>query len=251
MPIDRQSLEIFHREPDEHKREKFHDSLLSHIEDSLNDAECFVGRGSIAKVVSLKIPEGHKMLCAKFTDTDRKFGTINYSEKLNVSPFHNDVKAEAGFLDDLQMVDSAVSVPEPYYFFEKKFTGAEPEGQERIKSFLVMEQLNAVSFDDVFEGRSELPETFSPDDFFRQLDDFIAAMHSRKVYHRDLHEGNVMIDIPSGRPRVVDFGSAAHATEYDAYEEWRPGKVENRFLRDENCTSRLRRLVTRYLTKNR
>jgi serine/threonine protein kinase len=75
------------------------------------------------------------------------------------------------------------------------------------RKYLVMEQLNAVSVRDIFEGKEELPQLFDFESFFKKLEHFVVEMHEAGVYHRDLHEGNIMIDKVTGAPYVIDFGT--------------------------------------------
>jgi serine/threonine protein kinase len=51
------------------------------------------------------------------------------------------------------------------------------------------------------------------------LKEFVSRLHERGIYHRDLHEGNIMIDVNDGRPCVIDFGASTYATDYDAYRD--------------------------------
>lgn len=83
------------------------------------------------------------------------------------------------------------------------------EDQEGGLKYLLMERLNAVSIEDVACGRAELPESFDFHKFSVALKKYIEDMHDVfNVYHRDLHEGNIMIDKVTGMPYVIDFGTS-------------------------------------------
>ena len=77
------------------------------------------------------------------------------------------------------------------------------------KFFVIqMEKLDAVSLKDIREKNLPLPENFNIDECFLDLTLYVAEMHKLGIYHQDLHEGNIMIDLKTGKLRVIDFGRA-------------------------------------------
>lgn len=104
-----------------------------------------------------------------------------------------------------ELETSKIGVPCPYYVVE---IGA--------KKVMAMEKLPAKSVDDILHGRGSLPAWLDIDTFFDELEQFITAMHSLGVYHRDLHFGNVMIRQSAVAPEdgkwgyVIDFGVSGH-----------------------------------------
>ncbi len=46
-----------------------------------------------------------------------------------------------------------------------------------------------------------------------ELLDALQAIHERGVYHRDIKPPNIMLELPSHRPKLIDFNIAAKATE--------------------------------------
>lgn len=122
------------------------------------------------------------------------------SEFYNQGNCFTDVAGEARFLEDLQGIDDDVRVPKVY--------GTISVYDPKRADVLVMERLNAVSVKDVVEMRASLPESFDMNSFFKKLSVFLKKMHDRGIYHRDLHEGNIMIDVTTGNPYVIDFGSS-------------------------------------------
>jgi serine/threonine protein kinase len=46
-----------------------------------------------------------------------------------------------------------------------------------------------------------------------QLLDALDAMHSNGIYHRDIKPANVMLELPTHRPKLIDFNIAAKASE--------------------------------------
>ncbi len=73
--------------------------------------------------------------------------------------------------------------------------------------------------DDVLQGRADLPVNFDLASFRNDLVDFVQKIHEAGIYHRDLHEGNIMIDKETGEIYVIDFGAAS-----EFYGEPEPGE---------------------------
>ncbi len=114
----------------------------------------------------------------------------------------NGVEKEMSFND--MLFKKGIHVPAPvcavitngkdYFFMEKKGYG--------------------VSVDDLLKDDSggkveELPPNFDFKKFFETLRREVKKMHDEKVYHRDLHAGNILID-ENGEPVIIDFGDAAY-----------------------------------------
>lgn len=81
-------------------------------------------------------------------------------------------------------------------------------------AMITMERINGRSLEQVLAD-GKLPEGFQIDDFFDKLKKFIIAMHAMGIHHRDLHEGNVMIDFNTLLPVVIDFGLSSKFYETD------------------------------------
>ncbi len=79
-------------------------------------------------------------------------------------------------------------------------------------SVLVLEKLNAITLKQAIQNPGSIPENFNPETFFSKLESYITAMHNTcRVHHRDLHDSNIMIDLETGDPRVIDFGRSVDA----------------------------------------
>jgi len=116
------------------------------------------------------------------------------------------VEDEAQFLLELQSLKSEVKVPNPLFSLEATVKD-EVNGKLKNKSILCMETLNGTTLKDIFDRKKELPENFDIIKFCSALGSFIKTMNEEYgIYHRDLHEGNVMIDNETGMPCVFDFG---------------------------------------------
>ncbi len=91
---------------------------------------------------------------------------------------------------------------------------------EEGKDYLFMERVEGFSVNDFVTKNlfSELPPNFDFMKFFKELRDIAAKMHEKKIFHRDLRGGNIMID-KSGKPVIIDFGDAVvnHLSSEDPY----------------------------------
>jgi len=84
------------------------------------------------------------------------------------------------------------------------------------KSWLMMETIDGHTVKEVLGDNSLLPEKFDYKTFCDSLDEQITKMHkgdsrSEGIYHRDLHDGNVMID-KEGLPVIIDYGTAVEGS---------------------------------------
>ncbi len=122
------------------------------------------------------------------------------TEDIHDVDFYLSPSKEQSFQDELRNLGTKARVPKVY---------ACCEGGENNHRFLMMEALPAVSIADILEGKALLPEDFDLEAFQADLENFIDKMHKdRAIYHRDLHEGNIMIGKEKGEAFVIDFGAA-------------------------------------------
>jgi serine/threonine protein kinase len=156
-------------------------------EDLLNDITKRLGQGMTAEVCFLA---SNEKLCLKIYK--------NKTEEIK-GIFFLSPEDEMYIQDRVSLIRGDARSPKVYCSFEDREGGLK---------YLLMERLDAVSIEDVFVGRAELPENFDFDKFSVALKKYIEEMHSFDVYHRDLHEGNIMIDKNTGMPYVIDFGAS-------------------------------------------
>lgn len=144
-----------------------------------------IGEGKSGRVIgSVRSPE----LCYKvlFPPERQPSGT-------------NDIAIEADLQGDVAKLGTIAGVRAPKVKFFVK---------NKIVRAIAMERLDAVSIKDVLEGTAPLPPAFNAGKFFASLRAYIAGIHEKGYYHRDLHGGNVLIDNETSMPRVIDFGHA-------------------------------------------
>lgn len=174
-------LEIFFNDPnfEEQSRlklEQYHDLIL-------NQAGVLLGTGNTAKVFFHPRWEG---FCTKIlTDTS----SSNFSLSL---------PDEAKIMSDLDFLQvSGARIPKTYSYY-----------QNGNIQFYVMERIVGITIEDLIREHKRPGANFNVEKFFNAVDDFVSAMHEQKIYHRDLHKGNIMIDTKTGEPRIIDFGAA-------------------------------------------
>lgn len=160
------------------------------ITESLEDLTKSLGQGNTADVRFLELDN---LVCLKI---------YKKSEQVPDGIYYVSPEKEREFLENLQNLDTKVRVPKIYASFEIDQMG-------ELHRFIMMEALNAVSVDDVLQNRATLPKDFDWISFEKDLLDFAEKIHERGIYHRDLHEGNIMIDKDTLQAYVIDFGASS------------------------------------------
>lgn len=190
-----------------------------------------LGKGMSAKVIaSVRNPEvAYKVF---FSMSSQPLGTNDIATEAELQR----AVAELGELH-------GVRAPKLHYFIENTNMRA-----------IAMERLHAVSIHDVLDGLAPLPATFDYDRFFSALEAYVNALHKRGYYHRDLHGGNVLIDLETGMPYVIDFGMSTHTiVEDEAYSKDVPMSGQMRkmvYTADERMLRALRKEMLSFKEEN-
>jgi serine/threonine protein kinase len=174
--------------------EKFNDKeIIDCMESVLKNSEK-IGAGKNANVFDLP---GYEELCVK---------------KLFRTPtvMINPIDTEAEIQQDV----FEMGIPTPMYY--KKLRD-NTNGQE----YLVMERIDGYSVGDILDGinkgvRPEHQEklktlmgNYDYDDFLEKINEMVARLHENNLYHRDLHIGNIMVNM-KGEPIIIDWGAAGY-----------------------------------------
>lgn len=190
------------------------DEVLARIEE-IRAGDCVIGEGKTAKVY----------ICEKDPWSCYKIINSAYYPRLKVDQ-------EMKFMDEA--IKLGIRVPLPIFSMM----------DGNVES-LAMERVNGQSIKEIVEDDLGLPENFDLNNFFAELNDFLRILHMNRIYHRDLHEGNIMID-DKGKPWIIDFGDAVRAfSEEEAYVSHfmnpKTKRLENmRYTSDENNLAKIR-----------
>lgn len=212
------------------------ENMSYYIAELIKNFDSKLGDGQTAEVHSL---ESNENLCCKI---------INIAEGTDEVPFNSPAQ-EMHFLSTLSDLTVA-RVPKPHCA-----VSCDSQEIRDVLDFkygmklLFMEKLNAVSVRDVIQKREQMPISFDYHSFFNKLGKFLEEMHYLKVFHRDLHDGNIMIDRETGEPYVIDFGSAVrHYGDESPYVD-RSVLGDIRYVSDEVNLSRVAKLAREFIIK--
>lgn len=147
-------------------------------EEARNGQYEMIGDGATACVYASK---KHPELCYKIITS-----AADYSLSSNV-------QGEMRMQNTISQLNvNGVRAPKPYYYH-----------MDEQNHLCIMERMPAATLEEIRLGQKELPKDF---DIEKRLDDlrtFIAQMHEDLgIYHRDLHDRNIMFDLNNGT--IVD-----------------------------------------------
>ncbi len=74
--------------------------------------------------------------------------------------------------------------------------------------YIAMERLKGMSLEDYFEKKNKLPGLSQTLRIAKEMLAGLAAAHDRGLVHRDIKPGNIWLEAPTGRVRLLDFGLA-------------------------------------------
>jgi len=196
----------------------------------LNEGENIIGEGNAAKVFFVGHSPSH---CVKVIKSELGEDAVQFPIDTE-----RDIQEKASRLNVGRRF-----VPYPSF--------AVPKTEDNDTEMLVMERVNGVSIRDVLENSESFPASFNVYQFFEKLQEYIDSLHENNIYHRDLHEGNVMIDNDTGLPWIIDFGASQESIgsdEEEIYNLRTIGSVTRRLLNDNNSVNTLRKKVLQYLS---
>lgn len=146
-----------------------------------------LGSGSFGKTVVLKDPDINELFVAK-----------KYEPKIK----EDREKFYRNFLEEIRILykmnhRNIVRIYN-YYAYESIYSG-----------YILMEFIDGKTIGEYFKTYNECIPLFSddptPDSIFIQLIDAFAYIEKHHIIHRDIREGNIMIDT-TGTVKVIDFG---------------------------------------------
>lgn len=122
-------------------------------------------------------------------------------DAINIYKTENNIKRESELLQEVsQKINvKGARVPKFHYY----------QANSEIH-FMVMENLNAITLEEAMKKRNNFPSDFDAEKFFDSLEKFVTELNKNRIYHKDLHKGNIMVDKNDGTCYVIDFGTAGH-----------------------------------------
>lgn len=88
--------------------------------------------------------------------------------------------------------------------------------QTPSKIFLVMDFVKGGKLESLIEF-DKLPESTAKI-LFLQLLDALEYLHASKITHRDLHPGNIMVDMETKSLKIIDFGCSDHFSKDETFD---------------------------------
>ncbi len=73
---------------------------------------------------------------------------------------------------------------------------------------MVQDYVNGCTIEDILQNYEKIEVLFSQRQFFEALNHMLEVIHFYGIYHRDLHERNVMVNYKTGMPVIIDWGKS-------------------------------------------
>lgn len=245
--------------------ERLEKMVIALIKELLESQKNYIGEGMTAQVHSSNEDDGYCFKVISYRDAKGKNIpppivpiTTEYKPIGGEQAYHLPEK-EGAFLEALAGTSKHAIVPEPccWAVYETEQDGPEYYSSEHLH-VLTMKRLAAVSLRDVLEKDAPLPETYNHEEFFKNLRLFVAEMHAKGIYHRDLHEGNIMVDVKTGKPCVIDFGKSVFCSSNEreediyAFSYYKDGrKYDSRYIPDDDFMDRTEQLISSHTARQK
>lgn len=230
-PEFRFELGLNQAETPEHIEGRLVDFVEHHYQKRTN-----LGKGKTAEVWVGKPPEFHKDLCIK---TAYELGQSVNSLATEFS-YH------------VQFEQAGVRVPRAIAYVR----GA---GSSLIDGFLAMEAIEGDTLEEYLHKRWANGQRLSIAEYkdtMQDIDEQIAKAHDAKLFHRDLHLNNILIN-ENGQAVIIDFGDAVRGLGSDddlsiyRGQVVREGRiVPKNFLRDDNYSTEFNRILKEFWPKD-
>ena len=164
------------------------------------------------KTESVEVGRGENGMVFEYVRQETQRGGVVF--KMFTRPtasFQNDIFSEAAYQTDVAAFaatqkDTRIGVPQLYYMmrFKKGYV-------------LAMEKIDGYSIKDIFTNKIRLPDDFDYDAVENALEEFVSRMNAAGYHHRDLREGNIMIDMhpedeAAPLAHIIDFGLCIKAS---------------------------------------
>ncbi len=198
-------MESFSFTPETQKREDFEIIRQKSLDFlfSFEKPEFYMDKGGVGTVYEIGNNFCIKILDERHTSPNRHL--------FNLGNTPND---EAYFQDRMSHIPFEGKTSSPKLF------GTVSSQVEGEKNALIMEKLNAVNLQHIVNESSLAPESFNLDDFFDDLEKYVQNMHKdHSITHNDLFARNIMVDINTGEPRMIDFGRSVNLSKITSKEE--------------------------------
>jgi serine/threonine protein kinase len=159
------------------------------VRDIVSDPRRYIDRGGVGTVHAVT-----EHLCIKVLEPRHE------SPRAHLMDLGQPVQVEAGIQRAVCGVEIA-GVRAPWVYGYSKGSG------ENVPSIIIMERLDAVNLQRALNGDEQFPRDYDPDRFMSALESYLDYLHEQfGIIHGDLEPRNIMIDIQTGMPRVIDFG---------------------------------------------
>jgi len=179
-----------------------------------------IGNGGFGTVYAGYRRSDEMPVAIKFAKKDKTMGWMKDDDGQSLP-------REVYYLQRLRHIDGIVHLLDHYdekssSFPDAKSTRRSSSGSgpvSRGSYVIVMERpTNSQDLFDYITQHGSLQEDEARG-FLRQIVETLVAMHAEGVVHRDVKDENVLVDLQTGRVRLIDFGSATELKDTD-YEDF-------------------------------
>lgn len=175
---------------------------------------------SIHKIIKEVCIEGNKIGFGRtsyvYSDPENK---SCYKYILPGRPHQNDIDTQAEIMDLMCEDRDLAIVPIPFFsIYYSYITNLNDKKVLQKRNLLIMEEINGFSFEQIFDPKQPektLPENFDFQLFKERLLGFVKKMHEDYgIYHCDIAPRNIMIDMETQKPVIIDFDNSRFQSQY-------------------------------------